>query len=169
MVKHKNPLYHIEIPSPSLPRYIEGYKMPTLKEKLLDWRFVEEILLNSNFYWLTTINEHGTPHSRPLCGIYYEKRLFFDGKPETRWIQNLLKNPKVNVHVPSPEEVCIVEGTAHMLGDNDIEKETWDILDDTYKRKYNEFFASPYIYVEPIKILAWDTSTFERMTVFNIA
>ena len=54
-----------------------------------------------------------------------------------------------------------------MLCDNDIEKEMWDILDSIYKNKYKKFFASPYIYVEPRKILSWDTPTFDRMTVFN--
>lgn len=159
-----NPLV---IPQPSLPRYVQGYSMPKTENKLLSWSFVDNTLYRSNFYWLATIDNKGLPHTVPLWGIWFENRVFFDGHPQTKWIRNLMANNHVSVHVPSPEQVCIIEGKAVIIDDNDLTKEEWDVLDQTYVKKYDQLVGSPYIYIEPNKILVWDTSTFEHMTIWN--
>ncbi len=154
----------LNIPDSDLPKYIQGYNMPRTKDMLLQWEFVTKVVSLSEFYWLATTDSTGNPHTVPLWGIWYENRMFFDGNPQTKWIRNLKKNPHVVVHLPSPREVCIIEGQIVILADNDLSKEQWQILDEVHKEKYGKIFGSPYIYVNPSKILAWDTPDFKHMT-----
>ena len=97
--------------------------MPRDPEKLLKWDYVSNKMFSAEFYWVTSISTNGFPHSVPLWGIWLENRVFFDGNPHTKWVQNILKNPKISVHLPSPNEVCLIEGTAMVLSDNDLSKE----------------------------------------------
>ena len=61
----------------------------------------------------------------------------------------------MSVHLPSPTQVCMIEGKAVFLDHDDIDEKTWDLLDSCYKNKYQQFHGSPYIFVEPRKIFAW--------------
>ena len=157
----------LQIPEAILPKYVQGYNMPRDPEKLLPWDYVSNKMFSAEFYWITSISANGIPHSVPVWGIWFENRVFFDGSPKTKWVQNIQKNSKISVHLPSPREVCIIEGSAVILGDNDLSKEQWNILDTAHQKKYNKLYGSPYIYVNPSKIIAWDTSTYEHMTVWD--
>ena len=156
----------LKVPPPNLPKYVQGYNMPRTKDKLLSWNFVSKTMLESEYYCIASIDSKRYPHTVPVWGIWFENRVFFDGNPQTKWIRNLKANPKVSVHVPSPNQVCIIEGNAIILGDTDLTKEEWDILDQTHRIKYNKLFGSPFIYVNPLKILAWDAPEFKRMTIW---
>ena len=157
----------IKIPEASLPKYIEGYKLPVTLKNSLTWEYFSNKMDESQYYWVNTVNKFNEPHSVPVWGIWFENRLLCDGSPKTKWVRNMIKNPKVVVHIPSPTEVCMVEGKTRIIDDDELTKEMWDILDSVFRKKYGQLFGSPYIMVEPSKVLAWDTPTLERMTIWQ--
>ena len=158
-IDNKNIFDPLNISTPSLPKYVQGYNMPRTRDKLLSWDFVSKTMFNSEFYRIATIDSKGYPHTVPVCGIWFENRVFFDGNSQTKWIRNLKSNPKVSVHIPSASQVVKIEGIVKILGNTELTKEEWQALDQAYRDKHNEFFDSTFIYVIPSKILAWDTHT----------
>lgn len=154
----------LTIPAPQPPKPLPGYDLPASHERLLTWAFVVEQMTASDFYWLASTYPDGRPHTVPLWGVWFEDRLHVDGGPQTRWARNLFANPKVSVHVPSAEQVVIIEGTARDLDDPDLDAATWKRLDTLFQRKYKVEEGSPYWVIEPRLVLAWDGPTLETMT-----
>ncbi|MFX0090991.1 MAG: pyridoxamine 5'-phosphate oxidase family protein [Candidatus Hodarchaeota archaeon] len=162
--KHSSTLRKLVIPKPTIPKSIEGYNLPQVDENLLKWEFVVKQMKSAKYYWIITSDPLNVPHSVPVWGIWYEDRVFVGGSPKTKWVRNLKVNPNVSVHLPSPTKVCMIEGKAVMLAADALDDETWDLLDSDYKAKYQQFHGSPYICVEPRKVLAWDSEILDRMT-----
>ncbi|ACL26188.1 pyridoxamine 5'-phosphate oxidase-related FMN-binding [Chloroflexus aggregans DSM 9485] len=124
----------IVIPEATSVRKVQGYNIPETKENLLSWDFVSEQMSQSRHYWICTIFPDGRPHVVPVWGIWFEHRLFFEGSMQTAWGNNILHNPHIAVHLPDPEKVVIIEGTTYILQDNEIDDETWNILDSTFQK-----------------------------------
>ena len=154
----------LNIPEPSPARKVPGYQMPETCENLLAWDFVADRMSTSEFYWINTVYPDGRPHSVPLWGIWYEERFHCDGSTETAWSQNLTKNPRISVHTPDPNRVVIVHGIARFLEDDDLDEASWDRLDTAYQTKYQVDTGSPWIRVEPTKVLAWNGGELTTMT-----
>lgn len=154
----------ITIPKATPAKKIKGYKMPETNESLVSWEFVSEQMLHSRHYWITTVSKNGRPHAVPVWGIWYENRFHFEGGLHTAWGQNILRTPQIAVHLPSAHQVVIVEGTAHIIQDDAIDIDTWNMLDSTFQNKYEVDKGSPYIYVMPQKVLAWDGEGLTTMT-----
>ena len=154
------------IPKSTTLKYIEGYNLPKIDKKLLNWEFVVKQMTNTKYYWITTSSMFNVPHSVPVWGIWYDDRVFVGGDSKSKWIRNLRQNPNVSVHLPSPTQVCMIEGKAVFLDHDDIDEKTWDLLDSYYKNKYQQFHGSPYIFVEPRKIFAWKLETIDHMTIW---
>jgi general stress protein 26 len=131
---------------------------------LLTWEFVQREMTGARNYWLSTSTNDGTPHVAPVWGIWLDDRLYFDGSGSTKWGRNLANDPRIAVHLPDPERVVVVEGIARMLGDNDLTDDEWSTLDSTYRHKYSVDEGSPFRYVEPTKVLAWDGDDLQNMT-----
>jgi nitroimidazol reductase NimA-like FMN-containing flavoprotein (pyridoxamine 5'-phosphate oxidase superfamily) len=89
-----------------------GYGLPTSTKGLLPWAAVEERLVASLHYWLTTVRPDGTPHSVPRWGVWLDGRFWYDGAPTTRHALNLRTNPAVTLTLESGTEAVIVEGTS---------------------------------------------------------
>lgn len=83
---------------------------------------------------------------------------------QTAWGKNILNNPNIAVHLPDADKVVIIEGTAHIIQDDEINNETWNILDGTFQKKYQVDTGSPYIYVNPKRVLAWNGEGLTTMT-----
>ena len=130
--------------------------MPETKENLVSWDFVSEQMLQSRHYWISTVFPDSRPHSVPVWGIWFENRLHFEGNMQTAWGKNILNNPQVAVHLPSAVKVVTIEGTAHIIQDDEIDDEMWNVLDNTFQNKYQVDKGSPYIYVQPKRVLAWN-------------
>jgi hypothetical protein len=154
------------IPKPSIPKHIEGYNFPETNKNLLTWEFLTTQMSNAKHYWITTSSKSGILHSVPVWGIWFKDRVFVGGSPKTKWVRNLQKYPDVTIHLPSPIQVCMIEGKAIILEDDDIDAKEWELLDSQYHKKYQQFHGSPYIFIEPIKILAWDSETLDHMTIW---
>ena len=154
----------ILIPTATPARKVKGYRMPETSENLVSWDFVTEQMVQSRHYWISTVFPNSRPHVVPVWGIWYENRFHFEGSLQTAWGQNILKNSRIAVHLPSADKVVILEGTARIIEDNEIDSNTWDILDTTFQKKYQVDKGSPYIYVQPKRVLAWDGETLTTMT-----
>jgi Pyridoxamine 5'-phosphate oxidase len=152
------------IPRPQPVKKIPGYKMPEDDQHLLTWDFVAEQMSNSRYYWLSSSNVKGYPHVVPVWGVWYENRIHFDGSYKTAWSINLNRDPHIAVHLPSGDQVVIIEGLADPLGDDDIDSDTWKKLDSAFQTKYNVEQGSPYWVVYPSKVLAWDNANLQSMT-----
>ncbi|MHA2252467.1 MAG: pyridoxamine 5'-phosphate oxidase family protein [Candidatus Kariarchaeaceae archaeon] len=160
-------LKKLSIPSPITPRSIDGYNLPKSTESLLNWKFVGDQMMEAKYYWIVTTNKSGVPHSVPIWGLWFENRIFFGGSPKTKWVNNIKTNPLISVHLQSAEQVCIIKGKAIILEDEDIDEDTWNILDKRYEHKYQQFHGSPYIYLEPTKVLAWNSEKLDTMTIWD--
>ncbi len=155
------------IPEKSIPKFIDDYNLPQSDENLLNWEFLDKQMSDAKYYWIVTSNHKNVPHTVPIWGLWYENRIFFGGSPKTKWVRNLKESPNVSLHLPDAEIVCIIEGMAIFLEDDDIDEKTWDILDTKYREKYQQFHGSPYIFIEPSKILTWNSQTLDQMTIWN--
>jgi hypothetical protein len=81
------------------------------------WAAIEAKLESAPNYWLTTIGPDGRPHDRPVDGVWVDGALVFGGSPDTRWVRNLQANPAVSVHLPSGDDVVILEGEIELVVD----------------------------------------------------
>lgn len=150
------------IPDPEAPRPIPGYGLPD--RPALDWSFVAERMTAARYYWINTVDAQCRPHSAPLWGVWHGDRVHFDGRPQTRWARNLLTNPAVAVHPPDAEQVVMIEGLARPLADDELSAAGWAALDAPYRAKYAVAEGSPYWFVEPRLVLAWDGANLGTMT-----
>ncbi|HHW86867.1 MAG TPA: hypothetical protein GX400_11745 [Chloroflexi bacterium] len=78
------------------------------------------------------------------------------GDPPHPACADALCESNIAVHLPDADKVVIIEGTAHIIQDNEIDNETWDVLDNTFQKKYQVDTGPPYIYVNPKRVLAWN-------------
>jgi general stress protein 26 len=154
----------ITIPHAMPAKKVPGYQMPEAGAHLLAWAFVAEHMTASPHYWLTTIAPDSQPHAVPVWGIWYHDRVHFEGSMKTAWARHLVRNPRITVHLPNAEQVVIIEGTAHIIADNDIDAAEWTRLDTLFQSKYHVDKGSPYWYVAPKKVLAWDGGGLQTMT-----
>jgi general stress protein 26 len=154
----------IEIPHAIPAKKVAGYQMPETTTNLLQWDFVSAHMAASQEYWLNTVYADGRPHAVPVWGIWYKNRVHFEGGMKTAWARNLVRNPHIVVHLPSGEQVVIIEGTAHIIEDDDINSDEWNRLDTLFQSKYKVDKGSPYWYVQPRKVLAWNGGGLQTMT-----
>lgn len=92
----------------SLPK---DYGLPTDSE-VLPWSYVEERLTAAMHYWLATVATDGTPHVRPIDGMWLDGALYFGGSPASRWVRNAAGNPSISLHLEDAESAVILEGEA---------------------------------------------------------
>ena len=83
------------------------------------WAAIEDKLRAAPNYWVTTISPDGRPHARPVDGVWVEGALVFGGSPDTRWVRNLQQNPALSVHLPSGDDVVILEGDVELVMEAD--------------------------------------------------
>ncbi|MFL6204220.1 MAG: pyridoxamine 5'-phosphate oxidase family protein [Acidimicrobiales bacterium] len=83
-------------------------------DALESWSAIEDKLRAASSYWLSTVSATGRPHARPVDGVWLEGALVFGGSPDTRWVRNLQQNPSLSVHLPSGDDVVILEGDVEL-------------------------------------------------------
>jgi general stress protein 26 len=154
----------ILIPQAIPAKKVAGYQMPEDTATLLSWDFVSGQMTSSQQYWLTTVSAEGRPHAVPVWGIWFKNRLHFEGSMKTAWARHLVRDPHITVHLPNGEQVVIIEGIAHIIEDDAIDDDEWNRLDTTFQSKYQVNKGSPYWYVQPEKVLAWNGAGLQTMT-----
>lgn len=84
-------------------------------ERLLFWEEVEQKLIASMNYWLTSVHPKGQPQSRPIAGMWVDGRLYFGGSTEARWNRNLKANGHASVTLEDAEHPVILEGGVRFI------------------------------------------------------
>ena len=96
----------------SIPR---GYGVPTSRKRLLPWSWARERLETALGYWVVTLRADGRPHVIPTWGAWVDDRFYCEGSPETLYARNLVRDPRVVVHLESVDAVVILQGTAREI------------------------------------------------------
>lgn len=99
-------------PTASRPTMPHDYGVPDTDTGLLSWSDVEQRLVASKHYWLSTVRPDGTPHVVPRWGVWLDDRLWYDGSPATVHATNLEANPAVTLTLEDGVRAVIVEGTS---------------------------------------------------------
>lgn len=137
-------------PERSTPETEDSYGIPEGGGSL-DWSFVADRLRDHETFWLATTRPDGSPHTRPIWGVYVDETFHCGGGERTRWVRNLAANPHVAVHSESGTTVVILEGSVERVTDD----ETQDRVDDAYEEKYEVRHGSPLFAVRPQRAFAW--------------
>lgn len=92
------------------------YGVPTGADAPLPWSHVTARLATARHYWLSTLSPDGTPHTRPIGGMWLDDQLYFGGSANSRWFRNLGYNPHMCVNLSEEgDQAVILHGTAHPL------------------------------------------------------
>ena len=135
-------------PKADRPKIPGGY----LEPKLLAWSWAETRLARSLNYWVATVTPAGTPHARPVWGVWLDRRFFFSSGSRIR--SNVSARSSISVHLESGDECVIVEGVASEAHELDVVRRVTDAYNAKYswnlEAKPGEFFE-----VKPRVIFAW--------------
>ena len=133
----------------------------------LPWSEVEQRLRDAPNYWLVTVGPAGRPHARPVDGVWVDGGLCFGGSPETRWVRNLQADPEVSVHLPSGDDVVIVEGAVELV--TDPEHPAAAPSASANLAKYPQYYPGPepppfrpFWFLRPRVAFAWSLEEFPR-------
>ena len=107
-------------PQASRPRFSPVYGVPANEEGLLPWSWLEARMADAKHYWLGTVTPEGSPHSRPVDGMWVDRGVYFGGTPESKWWRNLLANDKASIHLEDAEKAVILEGNVRFFRPGDV-------------------------------------------------
>jgi nitroimidazol reductase NimA-like FMN-containing flavoprotein (pyridoxamine 5'-phosphate oxidase superfamily) len=134
-------------------------------DEALEWEHVEQRLRDAPNYWVATVTTDGRPHTRPVDGVWVDGALCFGGSPETRWVRNLHKNPIISVHLPSGDDVVILDGTAEYV--TEAEHRLAAPTAAASKAKYPQYYPGdhvspfrPFWALRPTDAYAWTLEGF---------
>lgn len=130
----------------------------------VDWADVEQRLVESANYWLSTTHPDGRPHAVPRWGVWVDTAFWYDGSPTTRHSRNLETNPFVVLHLESGTTVTIVEGTSTVPPP--VHGPLGERLSAEFARKYGPEYTPPpdawsgedsggMHVLRPSKVIAW--------------
>jgi hypothetical protein len=131
--------------------HISGYGIPESLEGLLSWSDVEKSLEAAGSYWLVTVTVDGSPHSRPVDGIWLDGVLYFAGGA-TKWSRNLVENSRAQVHLESTQHVVILKGRVERTAANAPGMEQ---VREAGERKYGNEYRGDRWAFRPNVAFAW--------------
>lgn len=153
----------------NLPKIIRPTFPPGYVDKpasFLTWDWVAAQLTDAKHYWLCSVRADGRPHVVPRWGVFLDDKFYYDGSPDTRHAQNIVKNPHVSLHLENGEQAIILDGTSKPAGRPS--PELGMKLSKAYRRKYREMGYSPkpdswdkgglYVFT-PRQCIAWSNFT----------
>jgi nitroimidazol reductase NimA-like FMN-containing flavoprotein (pyridoxamine 5'-phosphate oxidase superfamily) len=94
------------------PDFAELYGIHEAPEGMLDWAWAVQRLAASRNYWIATADADGRPRAAPVWGVWFDDAVVFGSHPRSRKGRNLVRDPRVVVHLESGDEVVILEGEA---------------------------------------------------------
>lgn len=140
---------------PTRPTMAKSYAISSKQEGLLSWDWVEEQMTKASSYWISTVRPNGVPHAVPVSGVWLGGALYFGGDRTARRSRNLAANSRVTVHLPSVDDVVIIEGIATEVTDQAELK----AMADAVQAKFNApllMNEDTVLYkVTPQTVLAW--------------
>lgn len=137
--------------------------MPKGRAGLLSWRWVESRFRSAHNYWAATTCSDGAPHSVPIWGVWVDGVFYFGTDRGARKSRNLLREPRVVIHLESGEDTVIMNGRAAEVADASLMRK----LDLAYLRKYKMRMTSapgemPVFGVTPQVFQAWRERDFPK-------
>ena len=114
-----------------------GYGIAAGEEGLLAWSWVGERMERSRNYWICSVRADGRPHAVPVWGVWLAEALHFGTNPASVKGRNLLRDPRVTVHLESGDECVVLEGVAETQVEPD--REHFERVADAYEHKYGGF------------------------------
>lgn len=126
----------------------KGYLAP----KLLAWPWAEVRLTESRNYWVATVARNGTPHARPVWGVWLDGCFYFSSGSRIR--AHLEHGSAVSVNLESGDECLILEGAAAPLHDEALIRRVVAAYDDKYHWTME---AQPGVFLEvrPRVVFGW--------------
>ncbi len=110
-------------------------------------------------YWIVTTKPNAAPHAAPVWGLWADDAVVFSTSRESRKGRNLLRDPRVVIHLESGDEVVIVEGEVEGTSLDDA-------LADAYEAKYAHRPGSEpggvWLRLRPRFAYAWLESDYPR-------
>jgi len=94
-----------------IPEHPVLFGQPVPQEHaLLPWSWARDRLVRARDYWIATTRPDGSPHTRPVWGVWLDDGFWF--ATGSLAAKNLLANPAISVHPAATDDVVIVEGRA---------------------------------------------------------
>ncbi len=132
------------------------------------WADVAARLAPSPSYWLATTAPDGAPHTVPVWGAVVSETLYLYSERRTAKARNVIRDPRVVIHLPEPRDVLIVHGILTDEGRPDEHPEVMAALD----RKYADPADRPYLpsadpdfdvlwSLDPLRALTWRLSDWD--------
>lgn len=90
------------------PRMATGY----LEAKRLPWSWARRRLERARNYWVASVSDRGTAHSRPVWGVWHEGGFYFSTGSLIR--KHVQRRPEITIHLESGNESVILEGRAEL-------------------------------------------------------
>ena len=125
----------------------------------IPWSDVEARLVETEEYWLVSVQGDGKPTPRPVWGVWLDKRLLLSVGSTSHW-RGIRSHPEVAVHLGDALSVVILEGRAHKATSNDVFHRYVEIYNEKYSWNFeatNPMVTDGTIEVVPSTILAWNT------------
>jgi PPOX class probable F420-dependent enzyme len=128
---------------------------------MLPWEWALVRLHETRNYWITTVNDDGSPHAMPVWGVMLDETVYFGTKPTSRKGRNLARDPRVVVHTESGDECVVLEGVAEGITLDER-------IADAYETKYETFRPDPedddsgWYRVRPHVAYAWLEKDYPR-------
>jgi len=97
----------LSVPESSAPLM---FGAPAPPGDLLPWEWAEQRLQEARNYWIATTRPDGSPHTRPVWGVWLADGFWFS--TGSLAIANLKVNPAITIHLEDGDEVVIAEGRA---------------------------------------------------------
>jgi Pyridoxamine 5'-phosphate oxidase len=107
------------------------FGVPAPPGELLDWSWAEQRLSAAQNYWIATTRPDGSPHCRPVWGVWLSDGFWFSTGSLAR--RNLTADPRISVNLESGTKVVILEGAATAVRGAD----RLQAFLTAYNRKYN--------------------------------
>lgn len=151
-------------PRAERPSFAPSYGISPEDEGLLSWNSIGEEVERSRNYWVVTVRADGRPHTTPVWGVWVDDALYFGTSDVSVKGRNLLRDPRLVVHLESGDDVVIFEGTAKR---EPLEADLHRRIVTAYAAKYDmavDDLQGPegWFRLRAEKVLAWRESDFVR-------
>jgi len=130
----------------------------------LDWSHVEDRFNADRVYWLVTVAPDGRPRVRPVDGLFMDGVVYVGGSPKTRWVRDVLQNPKVAIHLDGVDSVLTLDGDVEVL--TELDDELAERIAAASKAKFPEYGMTAAFYkkngaiaIRPRTVIAWTDIT----------
>ena len=160
----------MQTPKISRPKFPQGYA--DNPASYVDWEWVAEQMTDAKHYWLSSVRPDGRPHAVPRWGAFIDTKFWYDGSPETRHAQNIMKNPHVSLHLESGHQVVMMEGISKPAGKptREFARKLAKVIgkkysEDGYSPEPNQWDAGGLYVFTPRQCIAW-TVFYENPTKF---